>query len=218
MAIRPPAPTASIAIDADKSGKLHAPSAARNAADLCATVQSFAPSSGNALEIASGTGQHIVTFAATMPNIHWQPSEVETSRLASIKAYRAESGLTNIAAPITLNATQSGWGKTVPPKDLITLANLLHLISATEAETLIVEAAKALNPNGKQALYGPFKREGILTSSGDETFDANLRAHDPETGYKDDAWIKATATTAGLIQSQAHEMPANNLLLIFQKQ
>lgn len=97
MAIRPPAPTASIAIDADQTGKLHAPSAARNAADLFATVQSFAPSSGHALEIASGTGQHIAAFAAAMPNIHWHPSEVET---ASIKAYSADSGLTNIAAPI----------------------------------------------------------------------------------------------------------------------
>ncbi len=218
MAIRPPAPTASIAIDADQGGKLHAPSAARNAADLCATVQSFAPSSGHALEIASGTGQHIVTFAAAMPNIHWQPSEVETSRLASIKAYSAESGLTNIAAPITLNATQSGWGKTTPPKDLITLANLLHLISATEAEILIVEAAKALAPEGKLFLYGPFKRAGKLISEGDERFDASLREFDSETGYKDDIWVKTVAIKAGLTLVQAVEMPANNLALIFQKE
>lgn len=218
MAIRPPAPTASIATDADQDGKLHAPSAARNAADLCAALQSFAPANGDALEIASGTGQHIVTFAAAMPNIHWHPSEVETARLASIKAYGAECGLTNIVAPITLNATQTGWGASIPPKDLICLANLLHLISAPEVETLIFEAAKALNPNGKLALYGPFKRNGILTSTGDETFDATLRAHDPETGYKDDAWIKHTATAAGLVQSETLEMPANNLLHIFQKQ
>ena len=118
-----------------------------------------------------------------MPNLHWHPSEVEHACLNSITAYTIESGHTNIAAPIMLNATQSGWSKTIPAKDLITLANLLHLISSPEAETLISEAANTLAPKGKLALYGPFKRNGALTSEGDITFDANLREHDPETGY-----------------------------------
>jgi hypothetical protein len=179
MAIRPPAPSASIALDTDTSGKLHAPSAARNAADLCAAIASIAPAQGHALEIASGTGQHIVTFAAAMPNLHRHPSEVEDSRILSIRAYTQDSGLQNIADPILLNATQTGWHKTIPAKDLITLANLLHLISTTEAEILITEAAQTLAPKGKLALYGPFKRDGVLTSEGDITFDQNLRTHDP---------------------------------------
>ena len=115
-----------------------------------------------------------------------------------------------------LNATQSGWSKTIPAKDLITLANLLHLISSAEAETLISEAAKTLAPKGKLALYGPFKRNGVLTSEGDITFDANLREHDPETGYKDDQWVITTAKSAGLTHATTLEMPANNLALIFQ--
>lgn len=217
MAIRPPAPSASIALDTDNTGKLHAPSAARNAVDLCAAIASIAPNAGDALEIASGTGQHIITFAAAMPNLHWHPSEVEHARLTSITAYTTESGLTNITAPIILNATQSGWSRTTPAKDLITLANLLHLISSAEAETLISEAANTLALKGKFALYGPFKRNGVLTSEGDKTFDANLREHDPETGYKDDQWVIATAKTAGLTHATTIEMPANNLALIFQK-
>jgi hypothetical protein len=218
MAIRSPAPSASIAIDADASGKLHAPSAARNATDLCAAIASIAPSTGNALEIASGTGQHIVTFAAAMPNLHWYPTEVEAVRINSIKAYTAESGLTNIATPQILNATQSGWGETTRPKDLVTLANLLHLISSNEATTLISESAKALSPTGRLVLYGPYKRNGQLISEGDITFDASLRAFDPETGYKDDAWVKNTALQNGLNPLQAIEMPANNLALVFEKE
>ncbi len=216
MAIRPPAPSASIALETDSGGKLHAPSAARNANDLCAAIASIAPTAGHALELASGTGQHIITFAAAMPTLQWQPSELDPTRLTSITAYTADSSLTNIAAPIRLNATQTGWSQTLDPKDLITLANLLHLVSTPEAETLITEAAKTLAPNGTLALYGPFKRNGRLTSEGDKTFDANLRQHDPETGYKNDQWVISTATHAGLTHATTIEMPANNLALIFQ--
>lgn len=216
MAIRPPAPSASIATDTD-NGKLFAPSAARNAEALCAAIASIAPETGDSLELASGTGQHITTFAAAMPNLTWYPTEVDDTRLTSIAAYTADSGLNNIAAPTLLNATQAGWHQTTAPKDLITLANLLHLISSPEAETLISEAAKTLGPNGTLLLYGPFKRDGILTSAGDITFDASLRAHDPETGYKDEIWVKTTAQTAGLTYSKTIDMPANNLALVFQK-
>ena len=126
MQIRVPPSNASVTTNPDPSGKLHAPSAARNAADLCETVKSIAPLTGHALEIASGTGQHIIAFADAMAGVRWHPSEVEQVRLSSIKAYTRESGLSNIAAPITLNATQSGWGDTIEPKDLILTANLLH--------------------------------------------------------------------------------------------
>ncbi|MEP0209529.1 MAG: DUF938 domain-containing protein [Paracoccaceae bacterium] len=77
MEIRVPPPSASIATAPDASGKLFAPSASRNTESLCETVSSIAPLTGKALEIASGTGQHIVAFAAAMPALHWHPSEVE---------------------------------------------------------------------------------------------------------------------------------------------
>ncbi len=218
MTIRPPAPSASIVNATDASGKLHAPSAARNATDLCAALQTIAPTTGNALEIASGTGQHIVTFAAAMTGVQWQPSEVEASRLNSITAYVSDSGLSNISEPFLLNATRSGWSKDQPAKNLITLANLLHLISALEVETLLDEAAKTLAPKGTLALYGPFKRDGVLTSEGDMNFDASLRAHDPETGYKDDTWIIRTVQKSDLVMTKTIAMPANNLLMVFQKQ
>lgn len=217
MTIRKPPANASIATDIDQTGKLHAPSAARNANDICAMLKSVAPNFGQALEIASGTGQHIVTFAAAMPDIHWHPTEVDSTRIASIVAYVDEANIKNITHPFLLNATQTGWSAGVTPKDLISLTNLLHLVSENETETLISEAAKTLTSNGRLVLYGPFKRNGQLISDGVENFDASIRASDPETGYKDDVWIKATAKKNGLILDQAIEMPANNLALIFSK-
>lgn len=218
MTTRKPPSTASIALVTDVDGKLYAPSAARNAADLSAVIEAIAPPKGEALELASGTGQHIVAFAIAMPELYWQPTEVESTRLNSIKAYVRESGLSNITTPFILNATQVGWSNTVAPKNLISLANLLHLISDHEATTLISEAGKALTVGGKLVLYGPFKRSGKLISDGDVTFDASIRSADPEIGYKNDATIKSIAKNAGLTLDHAVEMPANNLALVFSKE
>ena len=215
MPIRVPPSNASIATP-DESGKLFAPSAARNAKVLCDLVASNAPSSGRALEIASGTGQHIVTFAKAMPAIHWQPSEVDPLRLHSIQAYVRESGLSNVAEPIALNASQPSWGDTVDPSDIILVTNLLHLISKEEVTTLLKNAARALTSSGSLFLYGPFKRGGKLISEGDAKFDADIRASDPDIGYKDDTWIKSVSNQMGLALVNKHEMPANNLVLIFQ--
>jgi len=217
VAIRTPSSQSSIAIAADKDGKLHAPSAARNAEDICALLKSIAPRTGDALELASGTGQHIVKLAGAMPSIFWQASEVEPTRLESISAYLDDSGLANVAMPITLDATQFGWSEDIGSKDLVMLVNLLHLISDIETKTLISESAKVLNAGGRFFLYGPFKRAGRLTSEGDKEFDANIRANDPETGYKDDQDIQHVAESVGLTLVDAVEMPANNLALIFRK-
>ena len=208
---------ASIASTTDKTEKLHAPSAERNAADICALLHTNSPPSGEALELASGTGQHIVALATAMPNLRWQPTEVDESRLKSIAVYLDESELSNTRPPFALDATKAGWDKSVEAKDLIVLVNLLHLLSGIEANTLISEAMKTLKSGGKLFLYGPFKRSGQLTSDGDIEFDANIRANDPDTGYKNDQDIITVAESAGLTFLQSVEMRANNLALLFQK-
>ena len=218
MTHRAPPPNASIANETEGSKKLFAPSAERNAHAICAALKTIAPEQGNALELASGTGQHIVTLAKAMPNIQWQPTEVDPDRIASIQAYIDESNCSNISNPLLLNATQSSWSTKLYPMDLISLSNLLHLISISEAETLIAEAATALSQRGRLFLYGPFKRSGKLISQGDIEFDKGIRASAPDTGYKDDQWVISQVTQNGLALAQTIEMPANNLALVFQKE
>jgi SAM-dependent methyltransferase len=97
--------------------------------------------------------------------------------------------------------------------DLITLANLLHLIAQDEAQVLLREVSQALSPGGIALIYGPFLRAGELTSEGDAQFDAELRAADPAIGYKDDDWVNEVLTSAGL-DPEVRQMPANNLAFI----
>lgn len=206
-------PSASVATDAG-GAKLHAPAAARNADAITALIAQIAPREGRALEIASGTGQHITAIAAALPRIMWHPSEIAAERIASIDAYVAEAALTNVAPAQHLDATEQGWSSAHAPYDFIHLVNLLHLIPQEAAATVIAQAALALAPAGSLMLYGPFKRGGLLTSDGDAGFDASLRAADPRIGYKDDAWVNDVLTAAGLSCITVHQMPANNLAFV----
>ena len=208
--------TASIANSQD-NGRLFAPSAARNSASIVELVERVAPKSGKALEIASGTGQHIVELAVSLPNLSWSPSEVDRDRLKSISIWIEDNNLSNIRAPFYLDATEIGWAEGTDQSDFILLINLLHLISWREAETLIDEISKALNPMGVALIYGPFMREGQLTSEGDQNFHKSLIQTDPDLGYKNNLDMMTLFAQSGLSHLETVEMPANNLAFVLQK-
>ncbi|MCI5096242.1 MAG: class I SAM-dependent methyltransferase [Rhodobacteraceae bacterium] len=207
----------SASVAAQEGEKLFAPSAARNAAAITELLLQIAPAEGRALELASGTGQHVVAFATAMPALSWQPSEADPIRMASVDSYARDAGQPNIRPALQLDATAPGWGQRHAGQTLIVLSNLLHLISDAEAETLIAEAALALAPGGRLVIYGPFMRGDELTSEGDQQFHASLTAHDPEIGYKDDFDTMDLMQEAGLEMVQVVEMPANNLALVAEK-
>jgi len=197
--------------------RLVAPSAARNVGAICDLLQAVAPAEGKALELASGTGQHVTRFAACLPDLHWQPSEIDANRRASIDAHANDTGLENIALAIALNATAPGWGNRHGGQALIVLVNLLHLITDDDAQVLIHEATNALVKGGRLVIYGPFMRAGELTSDGDKVFHASLRSANPGIGYKDDFDMMDLLQAAGLEMVDVVEMPANNLALVAKK-
>ena len=205
--------TASVATAAE-GAKLHAPAAARNAEVLTALIANHAPPSGRALEIASGTGQHVQAFAAALPAIDWYPTEIAADRIASINAYGAEAGLANLRPARILDAAAPRWPDDMETFELVVLVNLLHLISAQAACNVVSNALACLSAGGRFILYGPFKRDGQLTSEGDKRFDADLRAADPAIGYKNDEEVRAWLAAAGATAVEIFEMPANNLAFV----
>lgn len=212
-------PTASVTETAP-DGRLVMPAALRNVgaiSDLLAELIGTAPPASaplTALEIASGTGQHILHHATRFPQISWQPSDVNPDHIRSIDAYATEAPTDAIRPAIHLNATEPGWADGVQDYDLILLVNLLHLISADEAATVIAEIGKALRPGGACVLYGPFMRGGELTSDGDRQFHADLIGADPAIGYKDDFDITDQIHASGMELARLVEMPANNLAFV----
>ncbi|MEM6374929.1 MAG: DUF938 domain-containing protein [Pseudomonadota bacterium] len=206
-------PPSASRVVAGANKRLIAPSAERNRDAILAVLQRHAPESGRALELASGTGQHISHFASCLPNLVWQPTEVDVDRIESIKAWRAASGCDNLLAPQILDATRPGWAREMTGYDLVYLVNLLHLISKPGAQTVITEACRLLNQGGVLLAYGPFLRDGRTISAGDRAFDAELRAADPDIGYKDATDIAHWMQEAGLEDVAQIEMPANNLVI-----
>ena len=209
-------PSASVAMQSH-NGRLSAPAAEKNAGPITELVKEFAPEKGKALEIASGTGQHIAKLAVAKPHLNWQPSEIDQLRIASIEAWCKNDNFANVRPPIILDATEIGWSSKFNHQKFILLVNLIHLISEDETKILISEISSALSPGGRSIIYGPFKRSGKLTSAGDQTFHQSLIKADPEIGYKNDVWMTAQLKTAKLELLKVALMPANNLAFISQK-
>lgn len=208
--------TASVAI-AGADGRLFAPSAARNVDAIVQIIRTHAPQIGQALEIASGTGEHVTRFAAEFPELNWQPSDVDPDRIASIQSWINLSPRKNLSDPILLDATAPGWAARHAPKDLIVLVNLLHLINQEQALVLIQNAAQALGPKGKILIYGPFRRGAKFASVSDQEFHRSLTAQMPDIGYKSFQDVQAMQADNGLSIKPPIEMPASNLVLVASK-
>ena len=195
--------------------RLFAPAAARNTGPIVEALVPHLPSSGLALEVASGTGEHVIALAAATPSLTWQTTEVDPERLASIAAWTAHAAAPNIHPPMEFDAVSSSWlGQ---PADAVFLANLLHLISEPDTSMLVTNLANALAPGGVLALYGPFKRGTAYASEGDERFDAAIQAERPLAGYKSIDWVDKQCETNGLTHVAQNAMPANNLLTLWQR-
>ena len=81
---------------------LTAPTAERNKGPILTVLKRVLPKHGLVLEIASGTGQHVIHFAEGTPHLTWQPSDPDPELRASIRAWIAQSGLSNVRAPLAL--------------------------------------------------------------------------------------------------------------------
>ncbi len=208
-------PSTASVVQEKSGGFLHSPAAERNLADIIDLVCSCLPKSGNALEIASGTGQHITELAAAVSDLVWQPSDIDETRLNSIASRSLSKQLPNLLPPIKLDVTDKGWSVLCPNQDFVLLINLLHLVS--EVEATISGISQCLVQGGRCVIYGPFMRNGVLTSSGDKAFHLSLIEADPDIGYKDDVWMLDLFQKHKLETVKVLEMPANNLAFVMEK-
>ena len=210
-------PKTSSVVNDKNEGRLNAPSAVRNAIPIIQLVRKTVTKPGNALEIASGTGQHIVKLASALPFLNWQPSDVDKARLKSILCWSNDNNLNNLKPPCLLDATMEDWSEEHRDQALILLINLLHLISIKETKVLVKEISKALARKGLSIIYGPFMRSGKLISKSDMEFHHSLINTDPNLGYKNDVDMLNLFSEVGLVHLNTERMPANNLAFVLQK-
>lgn len=188
------------------------PSTARNRDPILDVLRQALPPSGLVLEIASGTGEHAVHFAAHLPKLEWQPSDADAEARRSIAAWRAAAALPNLRPPLVLDVTVEPWP--VARADAIVCINMIHIAPWSAAEALARGAARTLPRGGVLFLYGPYRREGRHTAPSNEAFDRDLKQRNSKWGVRDLEDVLKLAARNGLSMHRILEMPANNLSIV----
>ncbi len=196
---------------------LHSPAADRNKAPILEQLQRVLPATGVALEVASGSGQHVAHFAAALTGWTWQPTDGDVRSPASIDAWC--DGLTNVRPALRLDVLDEGSRAALAdslgePVDVVYCANMLHISPWATCAALMQLAARHLAPQGLLVLYGPYLEADVTTSPGNLAFDADLRARDAAWGIRPLEDVLAQAALVGLHLRERVAMPANNLLLV----
>ena len=168
---------------------------------------------GQILEIGSGTGQHAVFFAAELPQLLWQTSDLSCNH-RGITSWVAESGLDNVLPPLLLDVSESAWPRGF---DGMYTANTLHIMAWPLVRDFFLGVGRSLSAGGRLCIYGPFNYRGCYTSDSNAQFDRWLRQRDPASGIRDIEAVLALAEAQGLTLISDHEMPANNRLLVWQR-
>jgi len=195
--------------------RLHHPHVARNREPILEVLRRVLPPSGLVLEVASGSGEHAAFFAKGLPSVAWQPTDVDARVLASIAAFRANSGASNLLAPVRLDVTWAHWP--VDRANAIVCCNMIHISPWTATEGLMAGAGRVVREGGVLYLYGPYQIEGRHTAPTNQEFDTYLRGQNAVWGIRDLGDVTDLAARHGLKLAETVPMPANNLSVIFRR-
>lgn len=185
-----------------------------NKQPILAEIRNYFLPGQKVLEVGSGTGQHAVHFAANLPGVFWQTSDLPENH-AGINAWIRDSGLTNIGEPIPLDVTHTTWPVGF---DGVFSANTAHIMPWQAVQQFIPGAAAGLNAGGVFCLYGPFNYGGQYTSASNADFDRWLKSRYPHQGIRDFEAVNGLAVRYGLRLLDDIAMPANNRLLVWRKE
>ncbi len=195
--------------------KKHAPATLRNREAILTLLRHELPEWGTVLEVASGSGEHAVYFAEHIPALAWQPSDPDAEALASIKAYRADYEGVNLREPVMLDAARSEWP--LGRADAILCCNMVHISPWAAAVGLFEGAARLLDTGAPLILYGPYFERDVEAAPSNLQFDLGLRSRDERWGIRYMEDVDQLASQTDFTRSARHEMPANNLMLIYRR-
>lgn len=218
----------------------HAPATVRNREPIAEVLARELPDKGRVLEIASGTGEHAVFFAARFPALTWQPSDPDAEALASIAAWRADYPGNNLSAPLLLDAAAPAiWpiseaaailcinmdsdscvsSNSVAYRkfDACVCINMIHISDWAATLGLFKGCAQVLTNEAPIFLYGPYLEDEVETAASNLEFDRSLKARNPAWGLRHVQDVDRAASEHGFARTSRYEMPANNLVLIYRR-
>ena len=174
----------------------------------------------NLVEIASGTGEHACHLASNIENLQIQPVEPDLSEHDSIRAWSADldsNGKSSIREPLPYDIRKLAmWDNDFQPVAMLCI-NMIHISEWSCTESLFDQAQILLPAGGCLFTYGPYDEEGKEMADSNKAFDESLKSRCKDWGIRKINDIEALAEERGLLLHDRTEMPANNLLLTFQK-
>ena len=195
--------------------RLQYPATQRNRDVILDVLRGVLPSSGLVLEIASGSGEHVVHFANALPALTFQPSDPDETALRSIAAWTRDSGAANIRPPVLLDASADTWP--VESANAILCINMIHISPWRATQGLLRGASRILQSGAPLYFYGPYRQTGIVTAPSNEAFDASLKTRNAEWGLRQLDDVAELARECGFSQAFVTQMPANNLSVVFRR-
>lgn len=195
--------------------KRHAPATARNSDAIAKVLARELPETGLVLEIASGTGEHAVFMARRFPGIEWQPSDPDIVALQSITSWTKEAGFDNLRQPLALDTREADW--LIERADAVLCINMIHISPWAATEGLFSGASRLLREGSPLITYGPYFEAEVETAPSNLAFDESLRSRNPEWGIRNVVPLDELADRTGFTRSARHEMPANNLTLVYRR-
>ena len=195
--------------------KREAPAATRNRQPILDVLQPHLPEKGLVLEIASGTGEHVVHYAAARPGLTFQPSDPDAGARASVDDWARTLGLGNVKPALEIDVTRETWP--VERADAVLCCNMIHIAPWEAAVGLVTGAGRLVPSGGLLFLYGPYRRGGRHTAPSNEAFDSDLKRRNPAWGVRDLEAVIELADLHGFAAPEIVEMLANNLSLLFKR-
>lgn len=191
----------------------HSEACERNKEPILEHLRVYFAGVAEVLEIGSGTAQHALHFAAALPWLQWQTSELPgqgDAVRARLRAFPAP----NVREPFEFDV-RGEW----PPGnwDAMFSANTLHIMGWDGVIALFEGVRRSLSAGGTLVVYGPFNYNGEYTSQSNADFDRWLHARDPHSGIRDFAAVQELAVATGLALLADHALPANNRLIAWQR-
>jgi hypothetical protein len=200
---------------AQLDARRYAPATLRNRDHILPILRKELPTKGTVLEIASGSGEHIVYFANALPNLRWVPSDPDLVALASITAHLADASLANVYPPVIIDAAAEQWPEV--HCDAVLCINMIHISPWSATVGLFAHATNLLRAGAPVIIYGPFIEEGLKTADSNMEFDQSLRDRNVDWGLRHVSAIDSVAAAQDFVRTRRIAMPANNLMLIWRR-
>ena len=195
------------------------PATQRNRIPIGDALERHLPSQGLVLELASGSGEHGVTFQQRFPGLTWQCSDPNPEHCRSINSWIRHEGLSGtMPAALALDVREHHWRQhlSTAPQAIVCI-NLLHIAPWECTLALLENAAELLAPGRTLSVYGPFCVDGGHVSESNRQFDLSLRQRDPSWGVRDQTTVIDRAAAAGLTLREIALLPANNRMIIWSR-